>query len=42
MMRDRIAEPWGTRTAYGPGESWPVRVDTYLADTSINASPRLR
>ena len=29
---DRIAEPWGTRTPYGPGERWPVRVDTFLAD----------
>jgi len=29
---DRIAEPWGTRTPYGPGEPWPIRVDTYLAD----------
>ena len=29
---DRIAEPWGTRTPYGPGEQWPVRVDTYLQD----------
>jgi anaerobic selenocysteine-containing dehydrogenase len=29
---DRIAEPWGSRTPYGPGESWPVRVDSYLAD----------
>jgi anaerobic selenocysteine-containing dehydrogenase len=29
---DRIAEPWGTRTPYGPGETWPTRVDTYLAD----------
>ncbi len=27
---DRIQEPWGTRTPYGPGETWPVRVDTYL------------
>ena len=27
---DRIAEPWGTRTPYGPGEPWPVRVDTHL------------
>jgi anaerobic selenocysteine-containing dehydrogenase len=27
---DRIAEPWGTRTPYGPGEPWPVRVDSYL------------
>jgi anaerobic selenocysteine-containing dehydrogenase len=30
--KDRIAEPWGTRTPYGPGEAWPTRVDTYLAD----------
>lgn len=29
---DRIAQPWGERTPYGPGEPWPVRVDTYLAD----------
>jgi anaerobic selenocysteine-containing dehydrogenase len=30
--QDRIAAPWGTRTPYGPGESWPQRVDHYLAD----------
>ncbi|WP_026930381.1 molybdopterin oxidoreductase family protein [Glycomyces tenuis] len=30
--RDRIAEPWGTRTPYAPGEPWPVRVDTYLEE----------
>ncbi|WP_338890175.1 nitrate reductase [Rhodococcus sovatensis] len=29
---DRIAEPWGTRTPYGPGTPWPARVDSYLAD----------
>src|SRR3954447_13404977 len=29
---DRIAEPWGSRTPYGPGETWPVRVDSYLAE----------
>jgi anaerobic selenocysteine-containing dehydrogenase len=29
---DRIAEPWGTRTPYGPGDTWPTRVDTHLAD----------
>jgi len=29
---DRVAEPWGTRTPYGPGEPWPARTDTYLAD----------
>ncbi|NJP92340.1 nitrate reductase [Nonomuraea sp. FMUSA5-5] len=27
---DRIAEPWGERTPYGPGQSWPVRVDAFL------------
>ncbi|MCZ2811570.1 MULTISPECIES: molybdopterin oxidoreductase family protein [unclassified Modestobacter] len=32
MQIDRIAEPWGTRTPYGPGEEWPTRVDTHLAD----------
>ncbi|MBB6122042.1 molybdopterin oxidoreductase family protein [Nocardiopsis algeriensis] len=32
--KDRIAEPWGTRTPYGPGEEWPTRVDTYLGDGS--------
>ena len=31
-QRDRIAEPWGTRTPYAAGEPWPTRVDTYLAD----------
>src|SRR3954464_12672646 len=29
---DRIAEPWGSRPPYGPGETWPTRVDSYLAD----------
>ena len=29
---DRIAEPWGSRTPFGPGQQWPVRVDSYLAD----------
>jgi anaerobic selenocysteine-containing dehydrogenase len=29
---DRIAQPWGTRTPYGAGEAWPVRVDQFLAD----------
>ncbi|WP_020659553.1 molybdopterin oxidoreductase family protein [Amycolatopsis benzoatilytica] len=31
-MRDGIAEPWGTRTPYGAGEGWPIRVDEHLAD----------
>jgi anaerobic selenocysteine-containing dehydrogenase len=30
--RDRIAEPWGARTPYGSGETWPTRVDEHLAD----------
>ncbi|MGY4642327.1 molybdopterin oxidoreductase family protein [Cellulomonas sp. URHB0016] len=30
MRTDRIAQPWGTRTPYGPGERWPVRVDTFV------------
>ncbi|MGV9214034.1 molybdopterin oxidoreductase family protein [Micromonospora sp. RB23] len=29
-MVDRIADPWGERTPYGPGERWPVRVDRFL------------
>jgi hypothetical protein len=27
---DGIARPWGERTPYGPGEEWPVRVDSHL------------
>src|SRR4051812_33501905 len=30
-MDDRIVHPWGARTPYGAGESWPCRVDQYLA-----------
>lgn len=30
--RDRIAEPWGTRTPYAAGDTWPVRVDTHLQE----------
>jgi anaerobic selenocysteine-containing dehydrogenase len=29
---DRIADPWGTRTPYGPGDTWPERVDSRLAE----------
>ncbi|MEH0970730.1 molybdopterin oxidoreductase family protein [Micromonospora sp. CPCC 205546] len=29
-MVDRIADPWGERTPYGPGQQWPVRVDRFL------------
>ena len=31
-MTDRIREPWGGRTPFGPGEEWPVRVDQYLEE----------
>ncbi|MEV8527330.1 hypothetical protein AB0451_24765 [Streptomyces sp. NPDC052000] len=34
---DRIAQPWGARTPYGQRESWPARVDTYLADGTTEA-----
>jgi anaerobic selenocysteine-containing dehydrogenase len=30
--RDAIAQPWGSRTPYGPGEDWPVRIDSRLAE----------
>jgi anaerobic selenocysteine-containing dehydrogenase len=33
--RDAIAEPWGTRTPYGPGEPWPVRVDSYVVEDGV-------
>ncbi|MGC4796564.1 molybdopterin oxidoreductase family protein [Micromonospora saelicesensis] len=36
-MVDRIADPWGERTPYGPGQQWPVRVDRYLADGRSDA-----
>ncbi|GLX95423.1 nitrate reductase [Herbidospora sp. NBRC 101105] len=32
MTTGRIADPWGARTPYGPGEPWPVRVDCHLAE----------
>jgi anaerobic selenocysteine-containing dehydrogenase len=28
---DRIADPWGSRTAFARGGSWPARVDSQLA-----------
>ncbi|MFH9758699.1 molybdopterin oxidoreductase family protein [Streptomyces anulatus] len=28
---DRIAQPWGSRTPYARGGTWPSRVDTHLA-----------
>ena len=36
--RDRIAEPWGTRTPYGPGETWPRRVVGFLARDPVAAT----
>lgn len=29
---DRIANPWGERTPYSPGEPWPMRVDQFLEE----------
>lgn len=29
---DRIGQPWGSRTPYGPGQPWPSRLDSYLAE----------
>ncbi|MGC9437008.1 molybdopterin oxidoreductase family protein [Streptomyces sp. WG5] len=29
---DRIAQPWGGRVPYGRHETWPARVDTFLAE----------
>jgi ferredoxin-nitrate reductase len=31
-MIDRIANLWGKRTPFGPGEEWPVRVDQVLEE----------
>src|SRR5919112_5140785 len=31
-MTDRIANLWGRRTPFGPGEEWPVRVDQILEE----------
>src|SRR5690606_40415626 len=30
--RDAVADPWGSRSPYGQGETWPVRVDMRLDD----------
>jgi anaerobic selenocysteine-containing dehydrogenase len=29
-VSDRIADPWGERTPFAPGEPWPVRADAQL------------
>jgi anaerobic selenocysteine-containing dehydrogenase len=31
-VTDRIKKPWGERTPFGPGETWPVRVDQFLEE----------
>jgi ferredoxin-nitrate reductase len=31
-VTDRIKEPWGKRTPFGQGETWPVRVDQFLKE----------
>ncbi|MCU1587847.1 MAG: molybdopterin oxidoreductase [Frankiales bacterium] len=33
---DRIAEPWGTRTPYGPGQEWPVRTDSFVEEGDVD------
>lgn len=30
MTADRVTDVWGARTPYGPGETWPARVDEHL------------
>ena len=32
MVQDRIADPWGPRTPFAPGDDWPERVDAHYAD----------
>jgi ferredoxin-nitrate reductase len=31
-MEDRIRDPWGERSPYGPGDEWPARRDLQLAE----------
>src|SRR5918912_2006137 len=31
-LADRIANPWGERTPFEPGEEWPVRADQFLEE----------
>jgi anaerobic selenocysteine-containing dehydrogenase len=33
---DRIADPWGARTPYDRGETWPVRVDEYVTTPEVD------
>ena len=37
---DRIADPWGARTPYGPGQGWPERVDVCLDGLDPDAVER--
>src|SRR5918995_3944975 len=32
VMTDRIANLWGKRTSFEPGENWPIRVDQFLEE----------
>ena len=32
MKIDRVQNPWGQRTPYGPAEPWPTRVDSFLRE----------
>src|SRR4051812_7474833 len=31
-VKDRIADPWGTRTPFAAGDAWPVRVDEFTVE----------
>jgi anaerobic selenocysteine-containing dehydrogenase len=30
--RDRIADPWGGRTPFAPGQEWPARIDSFVVE----------
>jgi len=32
VTKDRVADPWGERTPFGAGKTWPVRVDMQLEE----------
>ncbi|MEV4642668.1 nitrate reductase [Actinoplanes sp. NPDC049548] len=35
-MADRIVDPWGDRTPYGPDEQWPSRVDEHVEAQDVD------
>jgi hypothetical protein len=42
MDDDRIADPWGARTPYAPGQPWPALLDDHLAGGADAAVVRSR